>query len=84
MWQKKRGAEAIAQIFNVDNRMQEIFNPPSIAVFNLIDKDTGKVKENAQGQFLNELPRKVMFLEREYDRYQRLVATVEPDKPFEK
>jgi len=51
---KKEGAEAIAQIFNVDNRMQEIFNPPSIAVFNLIDKDTGKVKENAQGQFLNE------------------------------
>lgn len=40
---KKEGAEAIAQIFNVDNRMQEIFNPPSIAVFNLIDKDTGKV-----------------------------------------
>lgn len=35
---KKEGAEAIAKIFNVDSRMQEIFNPPSIAVFNLIDK----------------------------------------------
>ncbi|WP_312229271.1 hypothetical protein [Pseudescherichia sp.] len=51
---KKEGAEAIAKIFNVDSKMQEIFNPPSIAVFNLIDKDTGKVKENAQGQFLND------------------------------
>lgn len=51
---KKEGVEIIAHIFNVQSRREEIFNPPSIAVFNLIDKDTGKVKENAQGLFLND------------------------------
>lgn len=51
---KKEGVEVIARIFNVESRMQEVFNPPSIAVLSLIDKDTGKVKEDAQGQFLND------------------------------
>lgn len=51
---RKEGVEVIAKIFNVEGRVQEIFNPPSIAVLNLIDKDTGKVKEDTQGQFLNE------------------------------
>lgn len=51
---RKESVEVIAKIFNVEGRVQEIFNPPSIAVLNLIDKDTGKVKEDAQGQFLNE------------------------------
>lgn len=34
--------------------------------------------------YLNELPRKVMFLEREYDRYQRLVTTVDSGKAVDK
>lgn len=51
---RREGVEPIARIFNVDARVQEIFNPPSIAVLNLIDKDTGKVKEDEQGVFLNE------------------------------
>lgn len=51
---RKEGVDVIAKIFNVESRVQEIFNPPSIAVLNLIDKNTGKVKEDAQGQFLNE------------------------------
>ncbi|WP_428944177.1 hypothetical protein ACQK5W_16500 [Pantoea sp. FN060301] len=51
---RKEGVDVIAKIFNVVVRVQEIFNPPSIAVLSLIDKDTGRVKEDAQGQFLNE------------------------------
>lgn len=51
---RKEGIEVIAKIFNVKGRVQDIFNPPSIAVLNLIDKDTGKVKKDVQGQFLNE------------------------------
>lgn len=52
---RKEGVNVIARIFNIERRIQEIFNPPSIAVLSLIDKDTGRVKEDAQGQFLNEL-----------------------------
>lgn len=51
---RKEGVDVIAKIFNVSAQVQEIFNPPSIAILNLIDKDTGRVKEDAQGQFLNE------------------------------
>lgn len=51
---RKEGVDVIAKIFNVSAQVQEIFNPPSIAVLSLIDKDTGRVKEDAQGQFLNE------------------------------
>lgn len=51
---RKEGIEVIAKIFNVSAQVQEIYNPPSIAVLSLIDKDTGRVKEDAQGQFLNE------------------------------
>lgn len=51
---RKEGIDVIAKIFNVSAQVQEIFNPPSIAVLSLIDKDTGRVKEDAQGQFLNE------------------------------
>ena len=51
---RKEGVDVIAKIFNVSAEVQEIFNPPSIAVLSLIDKDTGRVKEDAQGQFLNE------------------------------
>ncbi|QCA05857.1 hypothetical protein [Pantoea vagans] len=51
---RKEGVDVIAKIFNVSAQVQGIFNPPSIAVLSLIDKDTGRVKEDAQGQFLNE------------------------------
>lgn len=51
---RKEGVDVIAKIFNVSAQVQEIFNPPSIAILSLIDKDTGRVKEDAQGQFLNE------------------------------
>ncbi|MGK3143856.1 hypothetical protein [Pantoea sp. C2G6] len=51
---RKEGVEVIAKIFNVAGNVQDVFTPPSIAVLSLIDKDTGKVKEDAQGQFLNE------------------------------
>ncbi|MDR7343891.1 hypothetical protein J2X14_002311 [Pantoea alhagi] len=37
---RKEGVDVIAKIFNVESRVQEIFNPPSIAVLNLIDKNT--------------------------------------------
>lgn len=51
---RKEGVDVIAKIFNVSAQVHEIFNPPSIAILSLIDKDTGRVKEDAQGQFLNE------------------------------
>ncbi|WP_426607350.1 hypothetical protein [Pantoea anthophila] len=51
---RKEGVDVIAKIFNVSAQVQDIFNPPSIALLTLIDKDTGRVKEDVQGQFLNE------------------------------
>lgn len=51
---KKESVEIIARIFNVEGKVQEVFHPPSIAVLNLIDIDTGRVKEDKQGQFLNQ------------------------------
>ncbi|MDR3431977.1 MAG: hypothetical protein P4L95_08775 [Rouxiella aceris] len=51
---KKENVEIIANIFNVEGKVQEVFNPPSIAVLTLIDKDTGKIKEIAKGVFSGE------------------------------
>ncbi|MRT56824.1 hypothetical protein GJV11_11935 [Enterobacteriaceae bacterium RIT693] len=45
--------EVIAELFNVKPHVQEVFNPPSIAVLDLIDLDTGKVKEDEEGLFLD-------------------------------
>jgi len=50
---RKEGVDVIARIFNVESKTQDIFHPPSIAVLSLIDRDTGQVKEDEQGQFLN-------------------------------
>lgn len=50
---RREGVEAIANIFNVNFRLQDVFTPPSIAVLDLIDKNTGRIKEDEQGLFIN-------------------------------
>ncbi|WP_414165502.1 hypothetical protein ACMGGS_06715 [Superficieibacter sp. BNK-5] len=50
---RRESVAIIARVFNVDAHLQKVFNPPSIAVLDLIDKDTGKIKEDEEGIFLN-------------------------------
>lgn len=50
---RRETVEVIAELFNVEPHMQEVFTPPSIAVLDLIDLDTGKVKEDEEGLFLD-------------------------------
>ncbi|MEQ9772138.1 hypothetical protein ABRQ03_14920 [Pectobacterium jejuense] len=46
---RRESASVISDIFNVQLQMQDPFTPPSIAVLNMIDRDTGKIKEDAAG-----------------------------------
>jgi len=50
---QKETVKAIASIFNVEPNIQEHFTPPSIAILDLIDKNTGKVKKDSEGLFLD-------------------------------
>ncbi|MEI2265698.1 hypothetical protein [Erwinia sp. CGal63] len=50
---RKSNVDSIAKALNVEPKFQEPFNPPSIAMFSLIDRDTAKIKEFGGRLFSN-------------------------------